>query len=213
MFLISFTLTNIYDCIKDIIIPLIGSIGGFCSFYIAYKVYFKEYKPKILLDYEVVNDGMFNSLIVREYISEDERFGSEPGFNRSRQDTYNIYLKIKNNSNQAITDFELEYELNLFKWKLKIDENDPSEFEEDGVEHFRTVSQKINIDYIPPQKEISKLIFISSIIPVADVNIVQSKSKEVKFFTKKFTLYKFNIVEELDGMNDSVHRRNIYGII
>ncbi|MDK0626926.1 hypothetical protein P5F04_08340 [Clostridium perfringens] len=215
MILFNFNLANIniYEFTKDIIIPLLGSIGGVLSFYIAYKVYFKEYKPKISLDYDVKNDGKYNKLLVYKYLSEEEIFNAGPGFNKSWNDVYNVYLKIKNNSDQAITNFELEYELSLFKRKIKLHEDDPSEFEDQGLEEFRNIKQKIKMDYIPPHKEITELIFISSIIPVADISIVYAKSKEVKFFKKQFILYKFDILKELGGMNDAVHMKKLYGIM
>lgn len=207
------TSTLLYQISKDIIIPILGSLGGVISCWIAYKVYFNEYKPNIILDYEIKQDNRFDKSILGRYLSEDEREEAGIGFNKSFDDRVNIYLKIKNNSNQPITNFKLIYELKLYKHEIEEDVDDPTEFEVKGLSKIKSVKIPITLDYLPPQKEHEELIFISDIIPSVQINIIKAKCNERNFYRKPFTLINWNIVKYLDGFCDAPHARAVFGIV
>lgn len=203
---------SIYAFIKDIFIPFLGAIGGVVSCWIAYKVYYLERKPNIALDYEVKNDGRFDSLVLNEYLSYEERENARVGFNNSKPDSYNLYLKIKNDSKHLITNFKLKYEISLYKKNLKIDKYDSLEFEDLGYVIFKKVQKEIAIDYIPPGKEIVKLIYISDVIPKCKIDIIYGSSKEKKYFTQRFTLLTLDVFDYVE-IEDAPHLRRLYGII
>lgn len=199
-----------YDFIKDIIIPLIGAIGGIISCLIAYKVYSEEKKPKISLDYNIIKDNKFDKCLVDEYLGWKSITEYDIGFNKSGE-SYNVYIKIKNNSKYPITNFVLTYELIMYKSIVEFENDDPLDATSKGFEEFNRYNGKVEIDYIPPEREIEKWIFISYVIPKCKVNILGAKSKERKYFSKKFTLLEFDIFEYVP-IGDSNKLRALLGV-
>ncbi|NFN57423.1 hypothetical protein FDC19_00870, partial [Clostridium botulinum] len=169
---------NIYNLIKDIIIPIISAIGGILGWWVAYKAFLLNKNPSIALDYDILKDNKFNKLIIDEYISEKERENCGLGFCSSNYG-YNIYLKIKNTSKYPITNLRLTYEIIMYKNNIILYE-DEVEFEKKSEKEFKRFKKEISIDYLPPNREERKWIFISDIIPICDVYIISGKSKECK---------------------------------
>lgn len=200
---------NIYNLIKDIIIPIISAIGGILSWWIAYKAFLLNKMPSIALDYEILNDNNFDKSIIAEYMSEEERNNCGLGFCSSNYG-YNIYLRIKNTSKYPITNLRLTYEIIMYKNNIILCD-DALEFEKKSEEEFRRFKKEIIIDYLPPDREERKWIFIPDRIPICDVYIISGKSKECKYYNKRFKLIRYNILD-YEMIQDIAHLRRIYGI-
>lgn len=206
-----------FECILNMfnkeVLDVVGNIGsamaGLVSTYIAYKVYNDSKKPKLILDYDVIEENKFDKGVVQEYIqcNPKEKYGV--GFNLNHQ-WHNVYIIIKNESNYPIRDLKIKYQLELYKSKVSfgIDESD-AKFE--GFEIFSKFKKEIKIDYIPPQRVVKKLIFISYVIPKCKISIITAKSNERKFCKKKFLLLNYDIFEYV-SIVDSSHLRRLLGV-
>ncbi len=131
---------NIYNLIKDIIIPIISAIGGILGWWVAYKAFLLNKNPSIALDYDILKDNKFNKLIIDEYISEKERENCGLGFCSSNYG-YNIYLKIKNTSKYPITNLRLTYEIIMYKNNIILYE-DEVEFEKNQKKSLKDLKKK-----------------------------------------------------------------------
>jgi len=121
-----------------------------------------------------------------------------------------LILKIANNGRVPARYIKIDYNIVLYKNLIKYGE-DGSVVSYKPVVH-KNVSRKLEINYLPPNRNQYIAILYTNSYPKIDIVINSLKCKDNRFISKKTIVYTYKH-KEFDYIKDSPHLQRLLGIL
>lgn len=175
------------------------------------KLVFSQFGPKLYVVGEIIEIEKGISSWDKSLMSDfnPEKIKGKGFVYKSANKKWN--LKIYNNGNRPAANIKLNYTIKTYKHDIKfgIDEADILDY---TPVDYKSVSKKLEIDYLPPNTNESYTIFFMSTFPKADLLINLLKCDGGTFIEKEVRVSKY-FNEEFEYIKDSPHLKKLLGLM